>query len=114
MADVAFDVAVLMGSQSPTVFDEYCSMHQGARRLRKMWEARCECGEPDCFRHGLNELSETISNDQELMLAFLDGLSGAFEPMTFDEFTDALETLLAASERKHGELTIQHLLRYMK
>jgi hypothetical protein len=60
-----FDIGVLMGSQSDAIFNEYVAMHPGARRLKKMWEGRCKCGTPDCFRTGLQEIGWMCMDDHE-------------------------------------------------
>lgn len=102
-----FDIAVLMGSQSNVIFDEYVAMHPGARRLKKMWEGRCKCGTPDCFRTGLQEIGWMCMSDTMLMLAFLDRFSGPFEPMTFEEFDKLLLQLYDAAKAKHGKMRVR-------
>lgn len=87
-----FDIAVIMGSQSDAVFDEYVEMHPGAKRLRQFWNRECKCGDPVCFRTGIQEAFDIAEATPERALAFLDGLRG-FEPMTREEFDAAVRGL---------------------
>jgi hypothetical protein len=103
-----FDIGVLMGSRSDTIFDEYVALHPGARRLKKMWEGRCKCHEPDCFREGLQEIGWMCMDDAELVLAFLDRFSGPFEPMEFEEFDKSLIQLYDAVKAKHGKMRVRY------
>lgn len=105
MAD--FDIAVLMGSQSDAIFDEYVAMHPGARRLKKLWEGRCNCGTPDCFRTGLQEIGWMCMGDPALMLAFLDRFATGFEPLTFEEFDASLLRMYDEAKAKHGKLRVR-------
>lgn len=88
-----FDVAVLMGTHSQTVFDEYVQLHPGAKRLNKFWLVMCQCGEANCLRSLVQTvLSPMVDHDPDLVLAWLNKLRG-FEPLTEMEFHESTEWL---------------------